>query len=130
MSRVEITRADALTYWSLWSSADRRQAERLLDEVESIHGGVTYYLPGSGYSVGVNAGRRSLDEPARVAALDAGRLRHWKGAARELEVIPLENHSPITSRGSSRHRPTPSPPAVCPNCFIAMPRTGVCEECG
>ncbi|WP_433315674.1 hypothetical protein [Micromonospora chersina] len=72
------------------------------------------------------------DDLARERHASAARLdcyRHF-GA-----TLPPDGGSPalaplLQQRVSKQRPPVPTPRPPCPNCFLQLPRTGVCDSCG
>lgn len=55
-----------------------------------------------------------------------------------VERAPRSRSSATTSRApraraaapAKQAKPAPAPPALCPTCFLALPATGICDDCG
>ncbi|MEZ5092829.1 hypothetical protein [Nocardioides sp.] len=75
---------------------------------------------------------RAAGLPADGGSLGSGPGGRKPAAARPRTRTPRTPRAPRSTepRQAPARRPTPPPTATCPTCFMALPVTGVCDNCG
>lgn len=121
--RRPLSREQALKWNPKWSYSDRELIEQHLDRVDAR----AFYTPPSNSYVGcVNA------DGAVVMTLHAGYLEFSRHSA-PAELADAEWAGMTLSTFQPHNSPTPEPrednPPVCPIHHIALPSSGICDEC-
>lgn len=123
IDRLPMTRAQALSWNPAWSAADVRLIEENLDRLEVR----TFYRTRSNGSV------TAQDEDGRsVMYLSPGYVEFRKGLAPEDRPEPDWHGFTLSCfrpRGSTETAGDDAP-TICPSCHLALPATGVCDDCG
>lgn len=121
--RLRMSREHALAWNPAWSAADVRLLEENVDRLDVR----TFYRTRSNGSV------TAQDEDGlSVMYLSPGYVEFRKGLApadrpdpswHGLALSCFRPRSTVEATGEEG-------PAICPSCFIALPATGVCDDCG
>jgi len=121
--RLRMTREQALAWNPSWSAADVRTIEENADRLEVR----TFYRTRSNGSV------TAQDSDGRsVMYLSPGYVEFRKGLAPEIRPDPAWHGFALSCfrPRSGAEAKDEVAPAICPSCFITLPGTGVCDECG
>ncbi|MDN5822170.1 MAG: hypothetical protein L0H74_12255 [Brachybacterium sp.] len=121
--RLPMTREQALAWNPAWSAADIRLLEENVDRLDAR----TFYRTRSNGSVTAQDA-----DGLSVMYLSPGYVEFRKGLAPTDRPDPawhglaLSCFRPRSTNEAGREEG----PAICPSCFLALPATGVCDDCG
>lgn len=123
--RLYFEREDAVRWNKHWSAADRDEAERFLDWLDSLYGPLRYYDTPSASSVSVQPA--SEHGPTLVAELTAGYLQAHRESPEWFKSAPSKrgvfqffelSNSQVGRPGGQKTVVSRENP-VCPRCFLA-----------